>query len=95
MSFPDDYIGLTLLIFAAVIIVGAWMDHFSMGHRHGEEDQLKEEVKVWLEAEGAEFVAINGGSGWRWVVDPWNPPWTDTKWESYYDKVFDTKRSGD
>lgn len=96
MSFPDDLFGLLLLVFAAVVILGAWMDRFSMGRKHDEEDRLKQEVKDWIEAQGR-FIAVlrRSGEEWHWVVDPWNLPWTDTKWEIYYDEVFDTKPSGD
>lgn len=93
MSFPNDWFGLALLIFAALIIIGAWMDRFSMGRKRVEEDRLKQEVRDWIEARN-HFVAVRG-SEWRWVVDPWNLPWADTKWEAYYDGVFDTQRSGD
>ena len=94
MSFPDDLFGFLLLVLGAVVLIGAWMDRFSMGRKHDEEDHLKKEIKSWIEAEGLFYAVRWSGGEWRWVVDPWNLPWTDTKWEIYYDEVFD-KRSGD
>lgn len=95
MNFPNDLFGLVLLVFAALVIIGAWIDRAYMGRKEDAEDQLKLEVKAWVEALGFEFVAINRGSDWHWIVDPWNPPWAGTKWEAFYDEVFFTKRSGE
>lgn len=95
MSFPNDWFGLALLVFAALLIIAAWVDRIRMDRKEDAENQLKQEVKDWINALGIEFVAIKSGYGWRWIVDPWNPPWTGTKWEEFYDEVFLTERSGD
>lgn len=94
MSFPDDYFSLTLLLFGSLALIASWVDHFRSKRKVNEEDLLRKEVTAWIEALGIRFVAVRG-SEWHWVVDPWNPPWTGTKMEAYYDEVFDTKRSGD
>ncbi len=84
-----------VLLIAALVLAWFFLSSFLWSRKENEEDQLKKDVRAWVDALGKDFVAINRGSGWRWVVDPWRPPWDGTKWETFYDEVFDFNRSGD
>ena len=92
MNFPDDWFGLLLLSFSAIILIWTWLDISWGGHREKLEKEFRNESRLWVE-EGRrlpqnDFVAVRGVE-WRWVVDPWRtPPWIGTKWEKYYEEIY-------
>ena len=90
MIFPDDYLPIMFSLVGVLVLIASIVDHFWSEHKAKEKDQIREEVTAWVHALGeTDFVAINRGSEWHWIRDPWmEKPWHNTKYAEWYDEIF-------